>query len=1097
MISCLKTLRRVAQASICALSPIAFAATQPVFPVLTYEPYAVSSPLAMAEGDLNGDGITDTLYASASATAGSSTLISSPRSATGTVLTPVIAGTVPCTANSILLADLNKDSKPEAIITCNEGTVAVLAGKGDGTFAAATTYAVANAAKAITADLNADGYPDLAIAMNTGNTTATFAVLLNTSKAGPLAFAAPQIYGGAYGSRQIMAGDLNNDGKMDIVAGGTPDLAVGYNAGIFAGNGDGTLRSPGIPPYNLVMRSNVVLADFDGDGQTDVAAAGANGGAVVSDVFVSFPNSSKLYIDNPVAPGITGIQAVDLNNDGRPDIVLSGNTTTLLLNDGTGKMSVGRSYATPGSFYTARKGAAGTDLVFSTSRGFYTLHGDGKGGFDGLPAFLSSSLPVVSDLNNDGLSDLLTLNSGLGRGDGTFVASGVRIGQPNTIPLLADFTGDGIADLAMLTPSSSGYYVVQNESTLYTAVGGSDGQFTYPSSGSLDLGVKNAFGAVTGDFDGDGKQDVVVAYPDTSGTSIGLLFAQGKGDGTFLAPIAVASSMTSVKVMPISADLNGDGKSDLLWGSTAYISQGKGAFTAVSLPVQGTALAAGDLDGDGIADVIIDNAIYAGKGDGTFLPTPFFSIATPANAMLISTSIGDLNGDGIPDILIQSFSDMAVLTVAYSDGHGKFTTDDKTYTIGGSKPPAPGAFARLNNSAPALPGDNRLDYLVFADGAAISLLNQTNPAPGPSRVFPTKLTLSAAPASLQDPTIPAPLQPLSLFSQVTGLNPTGTITFTSSDGTILYKANLANQPYINFQYSFPAAGTYKVNASYSGDSVNDASVSPPATITVAKFSSTIEMDSSGAKNFYTGRTSTFYAFIKAYNPTAPITFSSGSTVIGTTSPSPGSGVATVGQAHTSYKFPAPGTYTISVSYPGDASNLPSTSSNYTINVVDGPDFSISASPTTNTVKAGDTATYTISVASILGYTGSVTLGCQPTCNTMQLYVAPGQPSTIQLTIKTNAPGTPTGPILRYGPAAAALLLLGVRRKRWAHLAPRLQLGLLIVCLSLGLLSVSGCSSSKDSSSSSSNPGTTYNFAITANDSSIETTHSVNLTLIVK
>jgi hypothetical protein len=116
---------------------------------------------------------------------------------------------------------------------------------------------------------------------------------------------------------------------------------------------------------------------------------------------------------------------------------------------------------------------------------------------------------------------------------------------------------------------------------------------------------------------------------------------------------------------------------------------------------------------------------------------------------------------------------------------------------------------------------------------------------------------------------------------------------------------------------------------------------------------------------------------------------------------------------------------------------------------------------------------------------------------MQLYVAPGQPSTIQLTIKTNAPGTPTGPILRYGPAAAALLLLGVRRKRWTHLAPRLQLGLLIVCLSLGLLSVSGCSSSKDSSSSSSNPGTTYNFAITANDSSIETTHSVNLTLIVK
>jgi len=220
-------------------------------------------------------------------------------------------------------------------------------------------------------------------------------------------------------------------------------------------------------------------------------------------------------------------------------------------------------------------------------------------------------------------------------------------------------------------------------------------------------------------------------------------------------------------------------------------------------------------------------------------------------------------------------------------------------------------------------------------------------------------------------------------------------------------------------------------------------------------------------------------------------------VLGTGSTAPGSGVLTLGQAHTSYKFPAPGTYTITASYPGDASNLPSTSSNYTVNVVDGPDFFISVSPTTNTVKAGDTATYTISVTSLREYSGYVTLGCQPTCNTTQLYVAPGEPSTIQLILKTNAPGTPTGPILRYGPVAAALLLLGVRRKRWTHLASRLQLGLLIACLFLGLLSISGCSSSKDSSSSSSNQGTTYNFVITATDSSIETTHSVNLTLIAK
>jgi len=183
---------------------------------------------------------------------------------------------------------------------------------------------------------------------------------------------------------------------------------------------------------------------------------------------------------------------------------------------------------------------------------------------------------------------------------------------------------------------------VKNESTLYTGVGGADGQLTYPSSGVLDLGVKSAYGAVTGDFDGDGKQDVAIAYPDTSGTSIGLLFVQGKGDGTFFAPTAIASSITSLKVVPVSVDLNGDGKSDLVWGNAAYLSQGKGAFTALALPVQGTVLAAGDLDSDGVADLIIDNAIYAGKGDGTFLVAPLVTIATPTNTTLISASIGDL-----------------------------------------------------------------------------------------------------------------------------------------------------------------------------------------------------------------------------------------------------------------------------------------------------------------------------------------------------------------------------------------------------------------------------------------------------------------------
>ncbi len=98
MVFCRGTLRLLAYASLCLVAPFASAQTQPIFPVLHYDAYAVASPLAMAEGDVNGDGIVDTLYASGSA--GLSILTSSPRSATGVVLAPIAAGSVACTANS-------------------------------------------------------------------------------------------------------------------------------------------------------------------------------------------------------------------------------------------------------------------------------------------------------------------------------------------------------------------------------------------------------------------------------------------------------------------------------------------------------------------------------------------------------------------------------------------------------------------------------------------------------------------------------------------------------------------------------------------------------------------------------------------------------------------------------------------------------------------------------------------------------------------------------------------------------------------------------------------------------------------------------------
>ncbi|MBS1820837.1 MAG: VCBS repeat-containing protein [Acidobacteria bacterium] len=1106
--SCLKTLRRAGQASICvlALVPAAFAATQPVFPVLTYEPYAVTSPLAMAEGDLNGDGITDTLYASASTTAGSSLLTTATRNASGATSQTISAGTAPCTANSILLADLNNDKKLDAVITCNEGIVAVLAGKGDGTFATATTYAVASAARAVAADLNADGNPDLVIAMSTGNTTATFAILLNAGTTGQIAFAAPKVYGGSYGSTQLMIGDLNNDGKPDIVAGGDPSVIQGRQAQVFYGNGDGTVKAG---TFLSGLDDNVALADFDGDGRTDIARLFANGVTASNNcLMISFPNTNKVETLFDISPGIPRIQPIDIDGDGHTDIVLTGSTTTILFNDGAGNLTLGKSYATPGTFYTSRKGAAGTDLVFSTPRGFYTLHGDGKGNFDGLHSFYRSDKIAAADLNGDGLTDFVASDQSYGAhntilalGDGTFFLLPSYSNQLIAFPLLADFNGDGVLDLVEIY-SQGGFGSDQtsgNATRLVWSKGSAGGVFNRVGP-SVSLAVFSASSGVTGDFDSDGKQDFVVAYSDSSyGVNFsGITLVRGNGDGTFQAPQSIASSNTIIQARPFAADLNGDGKLDIVWGDTAYINKGGAAFTPVPLPVAGTALAVTDLNGDNIADVIIGKSVYAGKGDGSFLATPLSTITTPAGSTLVSASVGDVNGDGNADIVIQSLSDMATLTVAYGDGRGNFTTDSNAYTFG-TKTPVNGVLGRLNNSAPALPGDNRLDYIAFADGAAISLLNQTNPAPGPLALYPTNTTLPNSFSAY-------PSQPLSIQAQVSGIiNPTGTITYTASDGKVLSQVTL--KPYINYSYanfptSFANEGTYTITASYSGDSVNAPSVSSPVTVTVAKFVSTTQISQilNQGTPFYTNRSSLIYATVNAYSPTGQVTFSSGSNVIGAGSSLAG-GVGTspsLYQTHVSYVFNAPGSYSITANYAGDTSNQPSASSAYTITVVDGPDYTFTATPMSVTVKAGGTATYNLSIASLRNYAGYVTLSCQPACQTSQTYVGPGQTATGQLTIATRAPGSgPTGPMLRYGAPGAALLLLGFRRRKlWKRLSRRLNTGLFIVCLALCLIPASGCSSGS-SSSSSGTTGTPYSIVLTAADSSSGISHSITLQLIVQ
>ena len=157
----------------------------------------------------------------------------------------------------VTVADVNGDGKPDLLMgnycpqlngNCvGDGSVGVLLGKGDGTFAPAVTYDSGGfgAQTVVAADVNGDGKLDLVVANGSPN-AATDVLLAN----GDGTFQAANNYPG--GGVAVSVADLNGDGK--------PDLLAVDQASIFAylNNGDGTFApaqnfsSGGVGSYRAI-----------------------------------------------------------------------------------------------------------------------------------------------------------------------------------------------------------------------------------------------------------------------------------------------------------------------------------------------------------------------------------------------------------------------------------------------------------------------------------------------------------------------------------------------------------------------------------------------------------------------------------------------------------------------------------------------------------------------------------------------------------------------------------------------------------------------------------------------------------------------------
>ena len=295
---------------------------------------------AVALADVNGDGKLDLLVANAcnnnsSCNNGSVGVLLG--NGDGTYQAATAYSSAGLYADAVAVGDINGDGNPDLVVTnecngnsCTNGTYGVLLGNGDGTFQAAVSYnsGGVTATSVALADVNGDGKLDLLLTNQCSDNNCTTGQVVVMLGNGDGTFQTPVTYGtsGLYAGSLAVA-DINGDGKLDLIVTDQCESNSICNTGFLAvllGNGDGTFQSPltsAVPSPQSV--SQLILADFNGDGHLDVASGAGN--------FLLLGNGDGTFQTfQHLGAGGQGIAAGDFNGDGKPDVAAGG--LTVLLN---------------------------------------------------------------------------------------------------------------------------------------------------------------------------------------------------------------------------------------------------------------------------------------------------------------------------------------------------------------------------------------------------------------------------------------------------------------------------------------------------------------------------------------------------------------------------------------------------------------------------------------------------------------------------------------------------------------------------------------------------------------------------------------------
>ncbi|MFC2173831.1 FG-GAP repeat domain-containing protein, partial [Acidobacteriota bacterium] len=512
----------------------------------------------------------------------------------------------------------------------------------------------------------------------------------------------------------VVLGDVNNDGHLDIVAG----LWTGQNT-IYLNNGNGDFDWPG-SALNFGTGSDptwsLVLGDMDGDGDIDIVVGNAyyRTAGAQNVVYLNDGNDPPGF-SNTVNFGTGSDHTIsvalgDMDSDGDLDII-TGNQlykkgwseiNFVYLNDGSVPPSFGESVNFGDGMDPTACVAAGDvngdghlDIALGNYHPMeagkwqnYVYLNDGS-----VPPSFGESVEFgtgndkttrveLGDMDRDGDLDLVVgnnfdwvsvgaqnfvyLNDGVQPPSfGVFVDFGTGLDDTRSLDL-ADVDGNGHLDILTGNQGAFGsfYYVFFN-----------DGGGEWNTSLDFGTGLDNTHSLALVDVDGDGDLDIVAGNYDERGSAgeQNVVYLNDDGLGTFNTSRNFGTGDDKTTSLALG-DVDGDHNLDIVVtnendANRVYANDGSGNFSySCDFGTGARTCALGDLDGDGDLDIATaywheQCRVFINDG-GTFDESRDYG---PSDMPEENSALGDMDGDGDLDIILSASS-----SVYLNDGAGHF-----------------------------------------------------------------------------------------------------------------------------------------------------------------------------------------------------------------------------------------------------------------------------------------------------------------------------------------------------------------------------------------------------------------------------------------